>query len=108
MIKAVGIVSALNILARRAAGLARPTMVRLVDASRDKVMIRPTQSDLFAAAQVFGWQDYQLYRAISAKEVDTLVQGDVLVFLDSSMCSPVGNRETLPARGPMLRVLSAR
>jgi FkbM family methyltransferase len=277
LIKAVGVVSALNILARRAAGLARPIMARLRDASRDKVMVRPTQSDLFAAAQVFGWEDYQLssrvikrltdvarswraagdvpviidgggnvgyasvyfanrfpeavvlaiepdpdnfamlqqntaqhenirpvygalwqdesgvdlrreasggwststvpsrnnggipswriekllrqiprsrililkldiegaerqvcdaspqivrsvpcvivephdydrvgggcltplYRAISGKEVDTLVQGDVLVFLDSSLCSPVGNRETLPARDAMVGVLSA-
>ena len=64
LIKAVGVVSALNILARRTAGLARPTAVRLRDASRDKVMVRPTQSDLFAAAQVFGWEDYQLSRSV--------------------------------------------
>ena len=37
-----------------------------------------------------------LYRAISGKEVDTLVQGDVLVFLDSSLCSPTGNLRDSP------------
>ena len=48
-----------------------------------------------------------LFRAISGKEVDTLVQGDVLVFLDSSLHSPTGNLETLPERDRVLRVVSA-
>jgi FkbM family methyltransferase len=86
LIKAVGVVSALNILARRTAGLARPTVVRLRDASRDRVTVRPTQSDLFAAAQVFGWEDYQL----SAKVIERLndiakswrAAGDVPVIID--------------------------
>jgi hypothetical protein len=60
LIKAVGVVSALNILARHTAWLARPTALRLRDASRNKVMVRPTESDLLAAAQVFGWEDYRL------------------------------------------------
>ena len=49
-----------------------------------------------------------LYRAIFEKEVDTLVQGDVIVFLDSSLCSPIGNLATPPERDTMLRVLSAK
>jgi FkbM family methyltransferase len=86
LIKAVGVVSALNILARRTAGLARPTAVRLRDASRDKVMVRPTQSDLFAAAQVFGWEDYQLSNSV-IERLNNLAKswraaGDVPVIID--------------------------
>ena len=86
LIKAVGVVSALNILARRTAGLARPTAVRLRDASRDKVMVRPTQSDLFAVAQVFGWEEYQLSSSVIERLNDVArswrAAGDVPVIID--------------------------
>ena len=86
LIKAVGVVSSLNILARRTAGIASPIAVRLRDASRDKVMVRPTESDLFAAAQVFGWEDYQLSNRVIERLNDVArswrATGDVPVIID--------------------------
>jgi FkbM family methyltransferase len=58
--RAVGVVATANILVRRAFGFARPVTVRWGSGSRDEFAIRPAESDLFAASQIFGWEDYRL------------------------------------------------
>jgi FkbM family methyltransferase len=55
--KAVGVISASEILLRRALGIARPVSVK-VDGHR--VEVRPTDSDLFVLSQVFGWEEYRI------------------------------------------------
>lgn len=69
--RAFGAFATADILLRRV--LRSPAPVSLKLAGRDRlqfnspILLRPTDSDLFVAAQVFGWRDYELPAALEAK-----------------------------------------
>jgi FkbM family methyltransferase len=59
LVRATGAVSATNILLRRKLGLARAIAVPL-QREKEQVWLRPCDSDLFVASQIFGMRDYDL------------------------------------------------
>jgi FkbM family methyltransferase len=59
LVRATGLVSAANILARRKLGFARPIVVR-PRREKEQVWLRPCDSDLFVALQIFGTREYDL------------------------------------------------
>jgi len=59
LVRATGLVSAANILARRKLGFARPIFVH-PRREKTQVWLRPCDSDLFVVSQIFGTREYDL------------------------------------------------
>ncbi len=59
LVRALGLVAAANILARRKLGFARAIAVRL-GPGKEQAKLRPCDSDLFVASQIFGTREYDL------------------------------------------------
>ncbi len=57
LVRALGLVAAANILARRKLGFARAIAVRL-GPGKEQAKLRPCDSDLFVASQIFGTREY--------------------------------------------------
>ncbi len=67
--RATGAVSATNVLVRRKLGFARAIAVPL-RREKEQVWLRPCDSDLFVASQIFGTRDYDLGTDVTNVEAD--------------------------------------
>jgi FkbM family methyltransferase len=85
LVRATGLVSAANILARRKLGFARPIMVR-PRCEKEQVWVRPCDSDLFVASQIFGTREYDLgadvTRRLNLVSTSWLEEGEQPVIID--------------------------
>lgn len=66
LVRATGLVSAANIVARRKLGFARPIAVR-PRCEKERVWLRPCDSDLFVASQIFGNREYDLGADVTSR-----------------------------------------
>jgi FkbM family methyltransferase len=66
LVRATGLVSAANILARRKLGFARPIVVR-PRREKKQVWLRPCDSDLFVLSQIFGTREYDLGTGVTSR-----------------------------------------
>jgi FkbM family methyltransferase len=84
LIRAVGFVAAVGILVRRSLRLKQPVTVR---ADGHCIYIRPTDSDLFVASQIFGWREYDIgikpRKALNSLAAIWRKQGDIPVIVDA-------------------------
>lgn len=67
--RAVGSFAAVSILARRLLNKSTPLSVEVPARGGEEastIILRPTDSDLFVASQVFGWREYELPRELEA------------------------------------------
>ena len=85
--RAVGTLKAVQVLLRRAAGSAAPLPVTPKGISRRRVVLRPMESDLFVASQIFGWTEYDIgsdrQNAVRMLAQTLVAQGDVPVIVDA-------------------------
>jgi FkbM family methyltransferase len=85
LVRAIGLVSAANILARRKLGLVRAIAVR-PRPGKEQVWLRPCDSDLFVASQIFGTRDYDLgpniTKILNLVSTDWLNEGIQPVIID--------------------------
>ena len=58
--RATGMVNAMRILFARSLGSDRGRWVRSRHSAGGRLLLRPSESDLFVASQVFGWQEYDI------------------------------------------------
>lgn len=63
LIRAIGVFRALEIVARRK--LKRPNSVQVLMGGH-RIAMRPMDSDLFVASQIFGWRDYEFGAKVKA------------------------------------------
>ena len=71
IVKGVGLLNTVNILTRRFFKLKTPVSIyyRRNDGSntQNRIIVRPTESDIFVAGQIFGWQDYTISPVLQKK-----------------------------------------
>ena len=101
--RAVGSLAAGNILVRRLLNNSSPLPVKIPapgGGEADTIFLRPTDSDLFVAGQVFGWREYELPREIEAELIalgrSWRVGGTVPIVVDGGANDGRGVRVPLP------------
>jgi FkbM family methyltransferase len=66
--RAIGLLATAQVLTRRVLGVRKPipALVGRGDSMGAQIVLRPSESDLFVASQIFGWEDYKLDARIIA------------------------------------------
>ena len=71
--RATGMLNAMRILFARSVRSGKGRWIRSAQSACGRVLLRPTESDLFVASQVFGWKEYDI-GALRCRTLNTLAR----------------------------------